>query len=63
MEIDTTQLVKVWDREGSGMITGIRAIYKSKKEGECATCMLMTTRVIDYLGKLEFCCVWCGGGE
>jgi len=56
------KLIKIFDRDKhirtnkDGLVTGIRFIYKSENLEPCETCGEQTTRVIDYLGKLETQC-------
>lgn len=56
------KLIKVFDRDEhnrihkDGLVTGIRFIYKMEKPEPCETCGEQTTRVIDYLGRLEIQC-------
>ena len=53
---------KNWDRDEAtkrlpGLVTGDRAHYKASTPGLCK-CGNYTDRVINYLGRLEFICVY-----
>ena len=50
-------MIRTFDRDKHpGLVTGDRYHYKANTMMPCEDCGVLTNLVIDYLGKLGFCC-------